>query len=51
MKRMKIGVIGCGMISGVYLQNLTITFSDTVEVVACADQNIQEAEQIGKKRH
>lgn len=49
MERMKIGVIGCGMISGIYLQNLTTTFSKAVEVVACADRNVQKAEQTGEK--
>ena len=33
----KIGVIGCGVISGIYFQNLTEF--ETVKVVACADLN------------
>lgn len=35
-KTVKIGLVGCGKISGIYLQNLTGKH-DHVEVVACAD--------------
>ena len=35
-KKTKIGVIGCGAISGIYLKNLTQTFHNT-EVTFCAD--------------
>lgn len=37
MERMKIGVIGCGAISGKYLENLTGRFAYGVEVAAVAD--------------
>lgn len=43
MGKAKVGVIGCGTISGIYLQNLTGRFGcfvdvvDCVDVVACAD--------------
>lgn len=36
MERVKVGVIGCGNISGIYLQNLSRLFELT-EVAACAD--------------
>jgi predicted dehydrogenase len=36
MNRVKVGIIGCGNISGIYLKNCTQTF-DILEVVACAD--------------
>ena len=36
MEKTKIGVIGCGKISGIYFQNLAQTFSNT-EVIACSD--------------
>ena len=36
MQKVKVGVIGCGMISGIYLQNCTQTF-ENVEVAAVAD--------------
>ncbi|MDF2964446.1 MAG: gfo/Idh/MocA family oxidoreductase [Paenibacillus sp.] len=36
MKKVKVGLIGCGQISGIYLKNCTQTF-DILEVVACAD--------------
>lgn len=37
MRRIKVGVIGCGQISGIYLTNCTQTFSDVLVVKACAD--------------
>ena len=39
---MKIGVVGCGNISDIYLKNLTSVFNNT-EVVACADLDEQKA--------
>lgn len=36
MKKVKIGIIGCGNISGIYLQNCTKTFKN-LDVVAVAD--------------
>jgi len=35
-RKIKVAVIGCGNISGIYLRNLTETFKN-VEVVACSD--------------
>lgn len=37
MRRVKVGVIGCGVISGIYLKNLTQVFNHAVDVMACAD--------------
>jgi predicted dehydrogenase len=40
MKAMKVGVVGCGQISAIYLQNCTQTFGQSkpvLEVLACAD--------------
>jgi len=37
MKRMKIGIVGCGNISGIYLTNFTQKFRRAVEVVAVCD--------------
>lgn len=37
MKRVRVGVIGCGRISGQYLENLVRRFSFCLEVAACAD--------------
>ncbi len=36
MRKVNVGVIGCGRISGIYFKNCTQTF-DILEVVACAD--------------
>jgi len=51
MQKMKIGVIGCGMISEIYLDNMTVTFGNLLEVVACADLHneaaAKRAEQFG----
>lgn len=43
MKRTKIGLIGCGTISKIYLKNFTTIFSDILQVVACSDINIETA--------
>ena len=40
---MKVGVIGCGMISEIYLKNMTATFGDLLEVAACADIDSETA--------
>lgn len=37
MERVRVAVIGCGVISGIYLTNLTGRFSDTVDVAAVCD--------------
>ena len=42
-KKIKVGVVGCGVISGIYLQNLTKLFKN-VEVVACMDLIRERAE-------
>ncbi len=39
----KIGVIGCGAISGIYFKNLTTIFSEEIEIYACADINLDLA--------
>jgi len=43
MKKINIGVVGCGNISGIYFENLTKTFQNT-NVYACADLNEQAAQ-------
>jgi predicted dehydrogenase len=48
MKRTKIGIIGCGHISGIYFQNLTQTFVNT-EVYACADVVAERAKEAADK--
>ena len=51
MRKVVVGVIGTGQISGIYLKNLTETFDDIVEVKAVADQvpelAAKRAEQFG----
>lgn len=42
MKKVKVGIVGCGNISGIYLKNLTELFHIT-EVVAVADLDEQRA--------
>jgi predicted dehydrogenase len=37
MEKVKVGVVGCGMISSIYLKNCTQVFNHILEVVACAD--------------
>lgn len=44
MRKIKIGIIGCGNISDIYLQNCTQLF-DNIEVAGCADLVIEKAKQ------
>ncbi len=37
MKKVRVGVVGCGAISPAYLRNMKTHFSAVLEVVACAD--------------
>lgn len=43
MKKTKIGVIGCGNISSIYMKNCNTIFSDILEVTACADLDMEKA--------
>ncbi len=43
MEKTKIGIVGCGNISGIYFKNLCTVF-DNVEVTACADLEASRAE-------
>lgn len=43
MKRVKVGIIGCGMISEIYLENMTAQFDNVLEAYACADVNDEAA--------
>lgn len=42
MEKIKVGIIGCGNISGIYFANLTKKFAVT-ELVACADLDFERA--------
>jgi predicted dehydrogenase len=44
MQKVKVGVVGCGNISSIYLKSLTQVFKN-VEVVACADMFLEKAKQ------
>jgi len=43
MEKVKVGIVGCGNISDIYLKNCTQTF-DILEVVACADLIMERAQ-------
>ncbi|MFU8781351.1 MAG: Gfo/Idh/MocA family protein [Kiritimatiellia bacterium] len=43
MEKMKVGIVGCGNISGIYFKNLCTVFSN-VEVAACADLEADRAQ-------
>lgn len=49
MERVKVGIIGCGMISEIYLSNMTTIFSDALEVTACSDLIIEKAKEKAEK--
>jgi predicted dehydrogenase len=44
MKKTKVGIVGCGAISGIYFQNCHKVFQD-IEVAACADLMPERAEE------
>ena len=48
MKKMRVGVLGCGAISSIYIHNMKYHY-DKVEVVSCADLLPEKAEFIRKK--
>lgn len=48
VQRGRIGIVGCGKISGIYLKNLTSMFANT-EVVACADMLPERAQAAAKE--
>ena len=43
MKKFRVGVVGSGQISGIYLKNMIQTF-DNLEVVACAARSMESAQ-------
>ena len=43
MKKVRVGVIGCGMISEMYLKNMTGMFGSVLHVQACADLSDEAA--------
>lgn len=51
MERVKIGIVGCGMISQIYLKNMTTVFSDVLEAYACADINPAAAKARAEQFH
>lgn len=48
MKKMRVGVVGCGAISDIYLTNMIHTF-DNLEVVACCARHFEHAEKKAKQ--
>lgn len=51
MKKVNVGIVGCGNISGIYLTNLTGMFADTVNVVAVCDLIPEKALAAQEKYH
>ncbi|MBQ7638549.1 MAG: Gfo/Idh/MocA family oxidoreductase [Clostridia bacterium] len=49
MKKVNVGIVGCGNISGIYLTNLTGMFSNVVNVVAVCDLIPEKALEAQKK--
>lgn len=49
MKRVKVGVVGCGMISEIYLKNMTTMFDGILEAYACADMDVAAARRRGEQ--
>lgn len=51
MDRLNVGIVGCGNICGIYLQNLTGIFSDTLHVRGVFDMNRELAESWQQEFH
>ncbi|HEU5077633.1 MAG TPA: Gfo/Idh/MocA family oxidoreductase [Opitutaceae bacterium] len=49
MKKVNVGIMGCGAIAPAYLRNLKSHFAGTVEVVACADTFAENAAKIARE--
>lgn len=49
MERVKIGIVGIGDISGIYLENLTTRFQDAIEIVGVCDLVREKAERAVEK--
>lgn len=45
----RVGIVGCGNISGIYMENLTKLFASAVQVVACADLDAEKAKNAAEK--
>jgi len=50
MKKVKVGIIGCGNISGIYLKNCSQTF-EILDLVACADLIPERAQAKAEEYH
>jgi len=48
MDKVKVGIVGCGNISGIYFKNMSEIF-DILDVVACADLIMDRAQEKAKK--
>lgn len=48
MRKVKIGIIGCGVISHTYISNIKEMFH-WLDIVACADRNLDKAEAMASK--
>ncbi len=49
MSKIKVAIVGCGNISGIYFKNLTKRFNNLVEIAACVDIIKEKAEAAGKE--
>lgn len=49
MERVKVGIVGCGNISGIYLTNLMGMFKRTVDLVAVCDIIQERADEAKQK--
>lgn len=50
MKRVKVGIVGCGSISGAYFPAIKDTFKDILELEACADMMPERAKKAAEER-
>lgn len=50
MKKVKVGIVGCGAISGAYFPAVKETFKDILELEACADMMPERAQKAAAER-
>lgn len=51
MAKLRVGIIGCGMISDIYFKNFTGPFSNLIEVVSCANRTKEKADLKAQQYH
>ena len=46
---LNVGVVGCGNINPVYMENISENFSDVINITACSDLSMERAQATADK--